>query len=480
MTQQPFSRPGAIDLSGLKRPAGDNPGAAPVAAPAGGAPVGRSAYAMDVTEETFQTLLDASVTAPVVLLFYSASRVPESATMAQDVALVAEEYDGRFLAGLVDIDAAPTIAQAMQIPQVPLLLVVLDGRPAAQPIPGVLSLDEIRTLINQLAQGLTAQGVTGRHQPLHSAPVAGDAGEPQVDPRYAGAQAALANNDIDGAVAEYQRLVDANPADTEAAAGLAMARVLQRTQERRPADGARCGGRLARRRGCADPGRRPRPARRPRRRRLRPPGRAGPPYHRRRAQPRPRAPGLACSPPSATTTRGCCAVGRASPRRCSEAAVTTIVFCHAHPDDEASQTSGAMARASAQGDRVVVVFATNGEHGEVPADLADGETVAAYRRREADASARSPGSRPGGLARLRRLRHERLGPEPPRGLLPRRRPRRGRPPAGRHPRRGGRRRAGRLRLARQLRPPRPREGPPPRAPRRRPGSSGGRDCSSRP
>jgi thioredoxin-like negative regulator of GroEL len=230
MTQQPFSRPGAIDLSGLSRPAGDHPGSSPSATAAGGPPVGRSSYSLDVDEQSFQTLLDASVTAPVVLLFYSASRVPESATMAQDVATVADEYDGRFLAGLVDIDAAPAIAQAMQIPQVPLLLVVLDGRPAAQPIPGVLSLDEIRTLINQLAQGLTAQGVTGRHQPLHSAPVEGDEGEPQVDPRYAAAEAALAANDIDGAVAEYQRLVDANPADTEAAAGLAMARVLQRTQ----------------------------------------------------------------------------------------------------------------------------------------------------------------------------------------------------------------------------------------------------------
>jgi LmbE family N-acetylglucosaminyl deacetylase len=68
--------------------------------------------------------------------------------------------------------------------------------------------------------------------------------------------------------------------------------------------------------------------------------------------------------------------------------MATIVFCHAHPDDEASQTSGAMARASAEGDRVVVVFATHGEHGEVAADLPDGETVAAYRRREAEASAR--------------------------------------------------------------------------------------------
>ena len=64
------------------------------------------------------------------------------------------------------------------------------------------------------------------------------------------------------------------------------------------------------------------------------------------------------------------------------------MYCHAHPDDEASQTSGAMARAAAEGHRVVVVFATNGDHGEVAADAVEGETVADYRRREAEASAR--------------------------------------------------------------------------------------------
>jgi putative thioredoxin len=233
MTQQPFSRPGAIDLTGLGQPPAGGPPQAgagvSAAGPSDGAAV-RSSYALDVTEQSFQTLLDASVTAPVVLVFYSPTRSPESATMAQDVADAVDEYDGRFLAGLIDIDAAPTIAQAMQIPQVPLLLVILDGRPAAQPIPGALSVDEIRTLLNQLAQGLTAQGITGRHQPLSAAqpPVEGE--EPPVDPRYAAAQEALENNDIDGAVAEYQRLVEANPADTEAAAGLATAKVLQRTQ----------------------------------------------------------------------------------------------------------------------------------------------------------------------------------------------------------------------------------------------------------
>ena len=43
--------------------------------------------------------------------------------------------------------------------------------------------------------------------------------------------------------------------------------------------------------------------------------------------------------------------------------VATIVFLHAHPDDEASQTSGTMARAADEGHRVVLVVATNGDHG---------------------------------------------------------------------------------------------------------------------
>jgi putative thioredoxin len=233
MTQQPFTRPGAIDLSGLSRPA---PAAGQPATGGGGAgggaqAGGRSAYSVDVSEQSFQNLLESSVTAPVVLVFYSPSRVPESTAYADEVAAAVDAYDGRFLAGLVDIDASPAIAQSLQIPQVPLLMVILDGRPAAQPIPGVLKRDEIDTLLNQLAQGLTAQGITSRHQPLPAtAAPADDAAEQQVDPRYAAAQQALEDDDIDGAVAEYQRLVDANPADAEAAAGLAMAKVLQRTR----------------------------------------------------------------------------------------------------------------------------------------------------------------------------------------------------------------------------------------------------------
>jgi putative thioredoxin len=228
MTQQPFSRPGAFDLSSLRRPAAS---ASDVASPGSAAAddsVG-SAYSIEVTEQNFQGVLEASMTAPVVLVFHSPTRSPESTTYAAHVTAVIDGYDGRFLTGVVDVDAVPQIAQAMQIPQVPLMLILLDGRPVSQPIPGLLSGEELDTLFQTIGQQLTAQGVTARHQPRSAPVVEGE--EPGVDPRYAPAQDALEAGDINRAVEEYQKLVDGNPADVEAAAGLAMAKVLQRTQD---------------------------------------------------------------------------------------------------------------------------------------------------------------------------------------------------------------------------------------------------------
>jgi LmbE family N-acetylglucosaminyl deacetylase len=67
--------------------------------------------------------------------------------------------------------------------------------------------------------------------------------------------------------------------------------------------------------------------------------------------------------------------------------VATLVCFHAHPDDEAIATGGTMARAHVEGHRVVLVVATDGAHGEVPDDLAAGESLADRRRAETHASA---------------------------------------------------------------------------------------------
>jgi len=107
---------------------------------------------------------------------------------------------------------------------------VLDGRPMPL-LQDPLPIEELRTALTQVMQQVTAQGVTTRHQPRGTgAPATAEGEEPEVDPRYAAAQDALGEGDIERAVAEYQKLVDANPADAEASAGLAMAKVLQRTQ----------------------------------------------------------------------------------------------------------------------------------------------------------------------------------------------------------------------------------------------------------
>jgi LmbE family N-acetylglucosaminyl deacetylase len=80
--------------------------------------------------------------------------------------------------------------------------------------------------------------------------------------------------------------------------------------------------------------------------------------------------------------------------------MATAVFFHAHPDDEAIQTGGTMARMAADGHRVVLVTATRGELGEVPDGvLAPGESLAERRAVELAAA----------CAVLGVARHEYLG-----------------------------------------------------------------------
>jgi LmbE family N-acetylglucosaminyl deacetylase len=72
--------------------------------------------------------------------------------------------------------------------------------------------------------------------------------------------------------------------------------------------------------------------------------------------------------------------------------MATVVFFHAHPDDESILTGGTMSKLAAAGHRVVLVTATRGEHGEVAEGvLADGETLGERRTIELEASARALG-----------------------------------------------------------------------------------------
>jgi LmbE family N-acetylglucosaminyl deacetylase len=96
----------------------------------------------------------------------------------------------------------------------------------------------------------------------------------------------------------------------------------------------------------------------------------------------------------------------------------TLLAFHAHPDDEALLTSGTMARAAAEGHRVILVVATEGELGlaasEFTGDGTSAGTLAAARMDELRSSAQALG-----VARVEHLGYADSGlgpdvaPDPP-------------------------------------------------------------------
>lgn len=69
----------------------------------------------------------------------------------------------------------------------------------------------------------------------------------------------------------------------------------------------------------------------------------------------------------------------------------TLLAFHAHPDDEALLTSGTMARAAAEGHRVVVVVATDGDLGLAAGEFAGDGRLGERRMAELRESARALG-----------------------------------------------------------------------------------------
>ncbi|MGH1565097.1 tetratricopeptide repeat protein [Mumia sp. DW29H23] len=219
-----FSRPGAVDLSALKNTA---PGA-PAGAPGAPAPAGAS-WVLDVTEQNFQEVLQSSLDHVVVLALWS-SRAPQGDAFNRTLADVANSYGGRLLLARVDVDTSPQIAQMLGAQGVPFVVGVVKG----QPVPlfqGTAEEAQVRQYLDELLRVAQANGVTGTAAPV-GGPADGAADEgPVEDPRFAAADDAFAEGDYATAIAEYEKLLASNPADTEASERLAGARLLHRTAD---------------------------------------------------------------------------------------------------------------------------------------------------------------------------------------------------------------------------------------------------------
>lgn len=209
-----FSRPGAVDLSGLTAQA---PGS--TAAPDG------ASYVVEVTEASFESVAQQSLRFPVIMLLIS-GRDPGSAGVKRDLSELVNAAQGRLLLAVVNVDTQPRIAQALGVAAVPTAIALIAGQ-AAPLFQGTRDRADIGAIIDQIIQVAVANGLTGRAAPQATA---GPGADPEAtDPRFAAADEALQAGDFAKAVAEFDRLLKANPRDFEAQAGRAQAALLLRT-----------------------------------------------------------------------------------------------------------------------------------------------------------------------------------------------------------------------------------------------------------
>ena len=239
MTSSSF-RHGAVDLSQLAQrakpsaapPGGRQPGGPAQPATAGGpaAAAGTGSYVLEATEQTFEAeVIRRSVKHPVIVELYS-PRVATGQQLSDALAALAAESAGRFLLVRVNVDQAPGIVQALALQAVPTVIAVIGGQ-VAPLFQGVLNKEQAGTYIDQLLKAAVANGIVGRAEPVQPGASAPEpsAEEPlEADPRFAAADEALAKGDFAAAVAEFDKLVQANPSDAEAKAGRAQAGLLAR------------------------------------------------------------------------------------------------------------------------------------------------------------------------------------------------------------------------------------------------------------
>ena len=240
---------GAVDLSSLvdraQRP--PQPSGAPAqAGSAGGVVPGTEADAVngadltvpslviDVTDATFQDVLQLSTVVPVIVDIWAEWCGP-CKQLSPILEQLTAEYDGRVVLAKVDADTNPQLVQAFQAQSIPTVAAVIGGRPLGLFV-GALPEAQVRDVYEQVLQAAEQNGVTGRVTvDGAAAPTDAEQGEPEPEPlppHHQAAYDAIERGDYATAIEEYKTAILQDPHDQMAVAGLAQVSLLDRLNGR--------------------------------------------------------------------------------------------------------------------------------------------------------------------------------------------------------------------------------------------------------
>jgi putative thioredoxin len=212
---------GAVDLSGLKQRAQQQPTAS---GPGGGAPPPADGPGVvAITEANFETeVLARSEEVPVVVLLWS-PRSDACVQLVETLSGLAAEDNGKWSLATVNVDVAPRVAQIFGVDAVPTVVALAAGQPLSS-FQGVQPPDQMRRWLDQILSA-TAGKLRGS---------TGSAESEEIDPDLAAARQQLEDGDFEAAKTSYQAILDANPGSAEAKGAIRQIDFLTRATTQRP------------------------------------------------------------------------------------------------------------------------------------------------------------------------------------------------------------------------------------------------------